>query len=175
MWGLLIGNHLDQSLWSTNQKYWAAVRSKFLHSFLEVHNCVAPFISHCKLQEFGAEKPNFWAKQPHVHFSAINFTVWSHILSTVGDALSTCSVGDALSTCKLLHTRNLHMNIMQIHMKNLPYVNGACLAIMVHVLPHDSKFGLAQTPAKDLTEHNGLYLACSIIQTGTSLEIDNQE
>jgi hypothetical protein len=25
--------------------------------FLEVHNCVAPFTSHGKLQEFGAEKP----------------------------------------------------------------------------------------------------------------------
>jgi hypothetical protein len=26
-----------------------------LHSFLEVHNCVAPFTSHGKLHEFGAE------------------------------------------------------------------------------------------------------------------------
>jgi len=43
MWGLLIANHLDQSLWSTNQKYWAAVRSNLLQSFL---NCVAAFISH---------------------------------------------------------------------------------------------------------------------------------
>jgi hypothetical protein len=68
------------------------------------------------------------------------------------------------------------MNILQIHMKNLPYVNGAYHVITtVLVLLHDSKFGLAQTPGKHLTEHNGLYPACSIIQTSTSLEIDNQE
>jgi hypothetical protein len=58
MWGLLIANHLDQpDDWATNQIYWATVRSNLLHSFLEVHNCVAPFTSHGKLQEFGAEKP----------------------------------------------------------------------------------------------------------------------
>jgi len=31
-WGLLIAKHLDQSLWSTNQKYWAAVMCNLLHS-----------------------------------------------------------------------------------------------------------------------------------------------
>jgi hypothetical protein len=31
--GLLITNHLDQSLWWANQKHWAAVRSYLLHSF----------------------------------------------------------------------------------------------------------------------------------------------
>jgi hypothetical protein len=56
-WKLLTANHLDESLWSTNQKYWAAVRSNLLHSLLEVHNCVAPVTSHGKLHEFGAEKP----------------------------------------------------------------------------------------------------------------------
>ncbi len=86
-WGLLIANHLDQSLWSTNEKYWAAVRSNLLHSFLEVHSCVAPFTNHVKLHEFGAEKPISWAKPAHFDFLAINFTVWSHVLSTVGDAL----------------------------------------------------------------------------------------
>ncbi len=57
-WGLLlVANYLDQSLWSTNQKYRVAVRSNLLHSFLEVHNCVASFTIHGKLHEFGAEKP----------------------------------------------------------------------------------------------------------------------
>jgi hypothetical protein len=32
--GLLIANHLDQSVWWANQKHWAAVRSYLLHSFL---------------------------------------------------------------------------------------------------------------------------------------------
>jgi hypothetical protein len=32
-------------------------QSNLLCSFLEVHNCVLPFTSNGKLQEFGAEKP----------------------------------------------------------------------------------------------------------------------
>jgi hypothetical protein len=88
IWGLLIANHLYQSLWSTNQKYWATVRSNLLHSFLEVHNCVAPFTSHGKLHEFGAEKPISWVKPTHFDFFTINCTVWSQILSTLEDALS---------------------------------------------------------------------------------------
>ncbi len=83
MWGLLISNYLDQSLWSTNQKYWAAVRSNLLHSFLEVHNCVETFTSHSKLHEFGVEKPISWAKPAHFHFLTVHFIVWSDILSTV--------------------------------------------------------------------------------------------
>jgi hypothetical protein len=49
-WGLLIANHMDESLWWTNEKYWAAVKSTLLHSILD--NCVAPFTSHGKLHEF---------------------------------------------------------------------------------------------------------------------------
>ncbi len=49
MRGLLIANHLHQSLWSTNKKYWAAIKSNILHSFLEMHHCVAPFTSHAKV------------------------------------------------------------------------------------------------------------------------------
>jgi hypothetical protein len=30
---------------------------QFITLIFEVHNCVAPFTSHCKLHEFGAEKP----------------------------------------------------------------------------------------------------------------------
>jgi len=82
MWGLLIANHLDQSLWSANQKYWAAVKSNLLHAFVEVHNFVVPFTSHGKLYEFGAKKPISWAKPAHFDFFALNFTVWSHMLST---------------------------------------------------------------------------------------------
>jgi len=84
MWELLIANHLDQSLWSTNQKYWAAVRSNLLHSSLEVHNSVVPFTSHGKLHEFGAEKPISWPKPAHFDLFTITFTVWRHILSTDG-------------------------------------------------------------------------------------------
>jgi hypothetical protein len=85
---LLIANHLDQSSWWTNQKYWTAVRSNSLHSFWEVHNYIAQFTSHGMLHEFGAKKPISWAKPAHFVFFAINFTAWSHILSTDGDALT---------------------------------------------------------------------------------------
>jgi hypothetical protein len=69
MWELLIANHLDQSLWWTNQKYWAAVKSNLLHSFLEVHNSVAPFTSHGTLARIWSI---FWAKPAHFDFFAIN-------------------------------------------------------------------------------------------------------
>jgi len=87
-WEILIANHLDQSLWSTNQKYWAAVRSNLLHSFLEVHNHVAPFTNHGKLQEFSAEKPIFWAELAHFDVFTINFIVSSQTLSNHCDALN---------------------------------------------------------------------------------------
>jgi hypothetical protein len=83
IWESLIANHLDQSLWSTNQKYWAVVRSNLLHPFLEVHNCVVPFTSHAKLHESGAEKRISWAQPAHFDFFTINFTFWSHILSCI--------------------------------------------------------------------------------------------
>jgi hypothetical protein len=31
--GLLLANHLDESVWWANQKHWATVRSYLLHSF----------------------------------------------------------------------------------------------------------------------------------------------
>jgi hypothetical protein len=40
------------------------------------------------LREFGVEEPISWAKPAHFGFFAINFTVWSHILSIGGDALN---------------------------------------------------------------------------------------
>jgi hypothetical protein len=55
--------------------------------FLEVHNYVAPFTSHGKLHEFGAEKPISGAQPAKFDFFTINFTVWSHISSTSEDAL----------------------------------------------------------------------------------------
>jgi hypothetical protein len=80
MWELLIANHLDQSLWSTNQKYSAAVMSNLLHSVLEVHNCVGHFTSHGKLHEFGAEKQISWAKPAHFDFFTINLN-FSNVVS----------------------------------------------------------------------------------------------
>jgi hypothetical protein len=52
---------------------------------LEVHYCVAPFISQGKLHEFGERKPISSAKPAHFDIFTINFTVWSHIRSTGGD------------------------------------------------------------------------------------------
>jgi hypothetical protein len=56
--------------------------------FWGAHPFVAPFTSHAKLHEFGVEKPISGAKLAYFTvFFAINFTVWSHILSTTGDAV----------------------------------------------------------------------------------------
>jgi hypothetical protein len=82
-WELLIANHLDQSLWSTNQKYWAADRSNLLHFFF--WRCTTTI----SCTNFSAEKPISWAKPAHFDLFTINCTVWSHILSTGGDAVST--------------------------------------------------------------------------------------
>jgi hypothetical protein len=111
--GLLIANHLDKSLWSTNQKYWAVVRSNLLHSFLEVHNCVAPFTSHGKLHEFGAEKLISWAKPAHFDFFAINFTVWSHILCTGGDALMASLISSLLHSYPIRYKSKFELYDLQ--------------------------------------------------------------
>ncbi len=81
-WELLIANHLDESLWSSNQKYWAAVRSNLLDSFLEVHTCVEPFTSQ------GKQRPISWAKLAHFDFFAIillsGVTYWAPVEMLLG-------------------------------------------------------------------------------------------
>ncbi len=80
---------IDQS-----EKYWAIVTSNLLHSFLEVHNSVAPFTSHGKLF------PS-WAKPAHFDFFAINCTLWSQILCTSGDALRSSPAVLSILPCTL--------------------------------------------------------------------------
>jgi hypothetical protein len=86
--GLLIRNHLDQSLQWPNQKHWIAVRSYLLHSFLHVHRAVTPFTSHGNLRNYVKPKPFSWAKLAYLGFSSYNFNVQDHIPSTIGDILS---------------------------------------------------------------------------------------
>jgi len=52
--GLLIVNHLDQSLWSANQKCWPPVRSYVLHTHLFLH----PWI-HLKFIHFNNSEKDF--------------------------------------------------------------------------------------------------------------------
>jgi hypothetical protein len=87
-WELLIANHLDQSLWPTNQNIERQSGPIYYTLSFEVHNCVAPFTSHGTVHECGAKKPISWAKPAHFHIFTINFSVWSRILSTSGDALN---------------------------------------------------------------------------------------
>jgi hypothetical protein len=90
--------------------------SNLLHSFLKVHNCVASFTGHSTLQEFGAEKPISWAKLAHFDFFSIIFTIWSHMLCTVGDALTRFILGkfqtseQALNYFKYVYTWQLDLN-----------------------------------------------------------------
>ncbi len=85
--GLLIVNHLDESLWWVNQKHWASVRSHLLHCFLQVHNAAAPFTSHGNACNYAEPKPFSGAKPADFGFSSSNFTLQDHIPSTAGDAL----------------------------------------------------------------------------------------
>jgi hypothetical protein len=111
--GLLIANHLDESLWWANQKHWVSVRSYLVHSFLQVHRAAAPFSSHGNVHNYAEPKPFScahgccafqqtrqraqlcWAKTIFLSqtscicwiFSSSNFTVHDHIPSTAGDAL----------------------------------------------------------------------------------------
>jgi hypothetical protein len=51
-----------------------SLRSNLLHSFLELHNSVAPFTSHSKVNKFGAENPISIAQLAHFDPLAINLT-----------------------------------------------------------------------------------------------------
>ncbi len=89
-WGTSNRNHLDESLWWTNQKqHWAAIRSYLSHSFLHVHTAAVPFTSHGNVRNYAEPKPFSWARSACVGFSSSNFTVYDHILSTGGDAVRT--------------------------------------------------------------------------------------
>jgi hypothetical protein len=81
MWGLLIANHLDQSLWSSNQKYWAAVRSILILFFGGTQLC-------CALLHDLVQKNQFPEVNWHIFtFSQSILLSGVHILSTIGDAL----------------------------------------------------------------------------------------
>jgi hypothetical protein len=98
MWGLLIANttwtnHYDRPIRNTDP-----IQSNFITLFCGGAQlcCVVPFTSHLlpatgKLHEVGAKEINFLSYKLLAHFAffTINFTLWSHILSTIGDALNT--------------------------------------------------------------------------------------
>jgi hypothetical protein len=56
---LLIASNLDQSLWSTNQKHWALVRSYLVHSCLQVRRIAVLFTSHYKLWNLLSQRGMF--------------------------------------------------------------------------------------------------------------------
>ncbi len=98
--GLLVANHLDQSLWWDNQKH----EKQFDHTYYTLfYNCTAllrllPATATCaimlsqnhfpepNLHNYAEPKPFSWPKLAYVGFSASNFTVQDHILSTAEDA-----------------------------------------------------------------------------------------
>jgi hypothetical protein len=114
---------------------------------LELHNCVAPFTRHDKLHEVGAEeKPISWAQPEHFDFFTINFALWSHILSTAGDALSsTCSVSvlqqnhinrthhpQIVAFAREIHTNKIYFLWSRISIPNqLPCEGRSCLICLL--------------------------------------------
>ncbi len=71
--GLLIANHLDESLWWANPKHWAGVSSHLLHSFLQVHSAAAPFTSQGNVPNYVEPKPFSWAKPANIGLFSSNF------------------------------------------------------------------------------------------------------
>jgi len=80
--GLLIANHMDQSVRWANQRHWTAVRSYLLHSFLQVHSllCLLPAMATCAIKL----SQNYFP-EPNRHKS--NCTVRNHRPRTAGEAL----------------------------------------------------------------------------------------
>jgi len=80
-WGLLIANHLDRPIRNTEPQSGPIYYTLFWRCtpLLRLLPCTAS----C------AEKVTSWARLTHFDISPINFTVWSHVLCTGGDALST--------------------------------------------------------------------------------------
>jgi len=94
--GLLIANHLDQSLCCTNQKHWVAVKLLLLHFFCRCKLLLRLLPATGNLQHYTVTKPFSWAKPTCVRCSSSNFTVQSHILSTAGDAHTSFEVSENL-------------------------------------------------------------------------------
>jgi hypothetical protein len=86
---LLMANHLDQSLWCTNHKPWAAVRSYLVHSLLQVRRVVMPsFTSHGNVRNYAKPKPFSWAKSTYVEFSSSALTMHNKLIqNTIGNGL----------------------------------------------------------------------------------------
>jgi hypothetical protein len=95
--------------------------------FGSAQQCCA-FYQPWQAPRFGAGKLISWAKPAHFDFYAINFTVWSHILSTIGDALKnvctkTDSWGETLHTAFSFSTSvliKLFMQILQLKIGESP-------------------------------------------------------
>jgi hypothetical protein len=60
---------------------------QFITLFLKVHNCVAPLPATASCTNL-VQKNQFPDLPTNFDFFTINFTVWSHLLSTGGDALT---------------------------------------------------------------------------------------
>jgi hypothetical protein len=78
-WWIDEKNHLYESLWSTNQKHWAAVRSYFTLFSVGAQHCYAFY-----------QPRNYADPQPtYVGFFSSKFTVQDHILSSALEMLLT--------------------------------------------------------------------------------------
>jgi hypothetical protein len=87
VWGLLIANH--QWVWLTKSEILSPSQVQFITLFIWRCRTVlrlSPALARCTNL---VQKNQFPELNRHIlTFSIINFTVWSHILSTSGDALS---------------------------------------------------------------------------------------
>ncbi len=87
-WEVLIANHLDQSLWPTNQNTERQSGPIYYTLFLRCTTVLRPLPATVRCMNVAPKNQISWAKPAHFHIFTINFSVWSRILSTSGDALN---------------------------------------------------------------------------------------
>ncbi len=102
MWGLLKANHLGPIVIIDQSKILSHSQVQFITLlFGGAHLCCA-FYQPRQAAPIWCRKTNWWDNPTHFDFFATNctvWTVWSHILSTGGDALTTDT--SSVSMCNM--------------------------------------------------------------------------
>ncbi len=106
--GLLIANHLDQSLRRADQKHWAEVWSYLLDSFLQMDTCAASFTSHCNVCNYAEPKPISWAKPYILAFLYLillcRITYWAPLEMLSLPYISHCAQNGVIQHCWHSHS-----------------------------------------------------------------------
>jgi hypothetical protein len=100
--GLLIANHLDQSLWLTDKKQWQAVGSYLLHSFLQVNRFATPLTIHCKLYNYAEPNRHISTFLHLILLCKLRYWTPLHIKGLIGGIIASRLLGNPL---RKLHSK----------------------------------------------------------------------